>query len=112
MKIKIKYILFCETCNVNGTLKFLQSFINECDILIYRWCGFLRDSSNHVFAFSPACQTVAYSDSRMGKFRALSQALWLSQKIMSKDKDNDSDCVYWSPGYTECVVTMSDWFAN
>jgi len=48
----------------------------------------------------------------MGKFGALSKALWLSQKIMSKDKDNDSDCVDWSPGYTECVVTMSDWFAN
>lgn len=97
---------------MNGTLKFLQIFINEGDILIYRWCGFLRDSSNHVYAFSPACQTVAYSDSRMGKFGALSKALWLSQKIMSKDEDNDSDCVDWSPGYTECVVTMSDWFAN
>ena len=48
----------------------------------------------------------------MGKFGTLSTALWLSQKIVSKDKDHDSDCADCSPGYIECVVTMSDWFAN
>jgi hypothetical protein len=44
---------------------------------------------------------MAYSDIRMGKFGDLSKALWLSQKIVSKDKDHDGDCVDWSPGYKQ-----------
>jgi hypothetical protein len=31
---------------------------------------------------------------------------------VSKDKDHDGDCVDWSPGYKQWVVTMSDWFDN
>jgi hypothetical protein len=55
---------------------------------------------------------MAYSNIRMGEFGALTKALWLSQKTTSKDKDYDSDCVDWSPGYKQREVTTSDWFAN